>query len=236
MESIEATDERIIRHVQAFTLLRIGFTAAPILFGLDKFANVLTDWPRYLAPLIDDVIPGAAQQAMYREAQLALRGVIGARELDAFLTEKDAVAGELAEAVRPRAKELGLELISVGIKNVILPGEMKDLMPGPDGGRASSGSARVEMLKGNEYVRVWINRGGVNYLRDLMELFGDDLVRELGRPEFVGVDPQASLALVDLLEAWSQGEAAGVLRLVFTIALGVALATLLPAWFVRGRR
>ena len=64
----------------------------------------------------------------------------------------------------------------------------------------------------------------------------DALVTELGRPEFVGVDPQASLALVGLLEAWSQGEAAGVLRLVFGIALGVAVVTILPAWFVRGRR
>ena len=64
----------------------------------------------------------------------------------------------------------------------------------------------------------------------------DALVRELGRPEFVGVDPNASLALVALLEAWSQGEAAGVLRLVFGIALGVALVTLVPALFVRGRK
>ena len=56
---------------------------------------------------------------------------------------------------------------------------------------------------------------------------------ELGRPDFVGVDPQTSLALVALLESWSQGEASGVLRLVFAIALGVALATLVPAWFVR---
>jgi regulator of protease activity HflC (stomatin/prohibitin superfamily) len=69
-----------------------------------------------------------AQQALYREAQLALRAVIGGRELDAFLADKDAVASGLAEAVRPRATELGLELISVGIKDVILPGEMKDLM------------------------------------------------------------------------------------------------------------
>lgn len=69
-----------------------------------------------------------AQQALYREAQLALRAVIGARELDAFLTDKDAVAGALAESIRPRANELGLEQISVGIRDVILPGEMKDLM------------------------------------------------------------------------------------------------------------
>ena len=50
---------------QAFWLLRIGFTVAPILFGLDKFTNLLTDWPGYLAPRIDDLVPGTAQQAMY---------------------------------------------------------------------------------------------------------------------------------------------------------------------------
>lgn len=50
---------------QAFLLLRSVFTVAPIIFGLDKFANVLTDWPEYLAPVINDVVPGTAQQAMY---------------------------------------------------------------------------------------------------------------------------------------------------------------------------
>ena len=50
---------------QAFLLLRSVFTVAPIIFGLDKFANVLTDWPAYLAPVINDVVPGTAQQAMY---------------------------------------------------------------------------------------------------------------------------------------------------------------------------
>ena len=50
---------------QAFFLLRTVFTVAPIVFGLDKFANVLTDWPQYLAPWIDDIVPGTAQQAMY---------------------------------------------------------------------------------------------------------------------------------------------------------------------------
>src|SRR3954467_5038826 len=50
---------------QAFLLLRTVFTVAPIVFGLDKFANVLTDWPQYLAPWIDRIVPGTAQQAMY---------------------------------------------------------------------------------------------------------------------------------------------------------------------------
>ena len=51
---------------QATLLLRIAFTVAPILFGLDKFANVLTDdWTRYLAPAFNDLIPGDAGDAMH---------------------------------------------------------------------------------------------------------------------------------------------------------------------------
>jgi hypothetical protein len=50
---------------QAFLMLRLAFTVAPILFGIDKFANVLVHWPNYLAPWINDIIPGTAQQAMY---------------------------------------------------------------------------------------------------------------------------------------------------------------------------
>ena len=49
---------------QAFALLRIGFTVAPILFGLDKFLNWLVDWKIYLAPEFNDLIPGNAHQAM----------------------------------------------------------------------------------------------------------------------------------------------------------------------------
>jgi uncharacterized membrane protein YphA (DoxX/SURF4 family) len=52
--------------VQAFTLLRVAFAVAPILFGLDKFAEVLFDnWPAYLATEFNDVIPGDGQDAMY---------------------------------------------------------------------------------------------------------------------------------------------------------------------------
>ena len=51
---------------QAFLLLRIVLTVAPILFGLDKFANVLTnDWTRYLATEFNDIIPGTAADAMH---------------------------------------------------------------------------------------------------------------------------------------------------------------------------
>jgi hypothetical protein len=69
---------------QAFMLLRVAFTVAPILFGLDKFAEVMiSDWPKYLAPEFNDLIPGSAQDAMY---------IVGAVEI---------VAG-LVVAVAPR--------------------------------------------------------------------------------------------------------------------------------------
>jgi uncharacterized membrane protein YphA (DoxX/SURF4 family) len=52
----------------AYLLLRVVFTVAPIVFGLDKFFNLLTHphrWSMYLAPWIDDIVPGSADQCMY---------------------------------------------------------------------------------------------------------------------------------------------------------------------------
>ena len=49
---------------RAFQLLRTVFTIAPIAFGLDKFANLLTNWENYLAPWINDLVPGTAHTAM----------------------------------------------------------------------------------------------------------------------------------------------------------------------------
>jgi regulator of protease activity HflC (stomatin/prohibitin superfamily) len=74
------------------------------------------------------VVADGATQSLYREAQLALRAVVAGRELDAFLTDKDAVTAEFEQAVRRRAGELGLEVVSVGVRDVILPGDMKELM------------------------------------------------------------------------------------------------------------
>ncbi|MEP6952479.1 MAG: hypothetical protein ABI950_00295, partial [Solirubrobacteraceae bacterium] len=57
---------------QAFALMRLAFTVAPIAFGLDKFFNLMVHWPNYLAPWIDDIAPGSGQQFMY---------VVGATEI-----------------------------------------------------------------------------------------------------------------------------------------------------------
>jgi uncharacterized membrane protein YphA (DoxX/SURF4 family) len=50
---------------QAFLILRSAFTVAPILFGLDKFFNLMVEWPNYLAPWLDRLVPGTPQEFMY---------------------------------------------------------------------------------------------------------------------------------------------------------------------------
>jgi len=83
---------------QAFWLLRIGFTVAPILFGFDKFLNWLVDWQIYLAPQIDDRLPGNAHQVML---------VVGVIEI---------VAG-LVVAVRPK---FGGYLVAAWLAGIIV--------------------------------------------------------------------------------------------------------------------
>ena len=49
---------------QAYMLLRIAFTVAPIAFGLDKFFNGMVDWEKYLAPWINRLMPGTGHSFM----------------------------------------------------------------------------------------------------------------------------------------------------------------------------
>ena len=65
MESTAAGNRTWNAGYQAFLLLRAAFTVAPILFGVDKFFNWMVDWPDYLAPWIDRIVPGTAQDFMY---------------------------------------------------------------------------------------------------------------------------------------------------------------------------
>ena len=83
---------------QAFWLLRIGFTVAPIVFGADKFADLLTNWDKYLAPWINNIVPGTAHQALY---------AVGAIEI---------VAG-LAVLVKPR---FGAYLVAAWLLGIIV--------------------------------------------------------------------------------------------------------------------
>jgi uncharacterized membrane protein YphA (DoxX/SURF4 family) len=66
-DALHAAGERIRSQpaYQAYLLLRIAFTVAPVVFGLDKFFNVLVDWTTYLAPWINRILPGTASDVMY---------------------------------------------------------------------------------------------------------------------------------------------------------------------------
>jgi uncharacterized membrane protein YphA (DoxX/SURF4 family) len=62
---------------QSYLLLRIGFTIAPIAFGLDKFFNVMVDWTTYLAPWINSIVPGSASTAMHLVGIVEIAAGIG---------------------------------------------------------------------------------------------------------------------------------------------------------------
>jgi uncharacterized membrane protein YphA (DoxX/SURF4 family) len=83
---------------QAYMTLRVGFVVAPILFGLDKFTNLLTDWTMYLAPVVTQVVPLPAQTIMY---------IVGVVEI---------VAG-VAVALRPR---FGSALVAAWLLGIII--------------------------------------------------------------------------------------------------------------------
>jgi DoxX len=94
---LAALKERDAGH-DAYLMLRLAFVVAPIAFGLDKFFNVLVDWPIYLAPWINDIMPGSGQDFMY---------VIGAVEI---------VAGVLV-AVKPR---YGAPVVAAWLAGIIV--------------------------------------------------------------------------------------------------------------------
>jgi uncharacterized membrane protein YphA (DoxX/SURF4 family) len=83
---------------QGYLMLRVAFTVAPIAFGLDKFFNVLVDWPIYLAPWINDIAPGSGQDFMY---------VVGAVEI---------LAGVLV-AIKPR---YGAPVVAAWLAGIVL--------------------------------------------------------------------------------------------------------------------
>ena len=83
---------------QAFVLLRSAFVVAPVVFGADKFTNLLTDWESYLAPGVSDLLPVTPQQAMY---------AVGLVE----------IAAGLLVAVRPR---LGAAVVAAWLAGIVV--------------------------------------------------------------------------------------------------------------------
>ncbi|MFG0335312.1 MAG: slipin family protein [Maioricimonas sp. JB049] len=122
-----AADSRVVEVDMRETMVDVGgqdiMTADKVTLRLNAVVTYRVADARVAVSRTDDV-----RQALYRETQLVLRAIVGARDLDTFLTDKDVVAKEIEDAIRTRSAQLGLEIASVGIRDVILPGDMKDLM------------------------------------------------------------------------------------------------------------
>jgi regulator of protease activity HflC (stomatin/prohibitin superfamily) len=65
---------------------------------------------------------------VYRELQYGLRKAVAAKTLDELLGDKATLDAEIFAYVRGRVEELGVEVLGVGVKDVILPGEMREIL------------------------------------------------------------------------------------------------------------
>ena len=65
---------------------------------------------------------------LYKELQFALRGAVGERTLDGLLEDKGAIDRSIAEYIRQKTADYGIEFDSVGVKDIILPGEIKTIL------------------------------------------------------------------------------------------------------------
>ena len=98
-------------------------TADKVTLRVNALLSYRVTEPRVSVAAVSDYV-----QSIYREGQLALRAVVGTKTLDTLLEERDAVADELRGLVAPRLEAIGLELVNLGIRDVILPGDMKVLL------------------------------------------------------------------------------------------------------------
>jgi regulator of protease activity HflC (stomatin/prohibitin superfamily) len=79
--------------------------------------------PRRLA-----VVARVPDDVVYLAMQLAARDAITVKTLDELLQARDELAKQMTPAVKARAESVGLELIELGVKDVVLPGDMKELL------------------------------------------------------------------------------------------------------------
>jgi regulator of protease activity HflC (stomatin/prohibitin superfamily) len=82
---------------------------------------------------VEDVVKASGtasdpQAVLYREAQLALRAAVGSRDLDTLLADREEVSREVLGVLRAKAAAYGHAIRSAGVRDIILPGEIRDLL------------------------------------------------------------------------------------------------------------
>jgi hypothetical protein len=154
LRSVSHRDTSLLdRHspaAQAYRLLRTVFTLAPIAFGVDKFAEVLTHWEKYLAPWINDLVPGTAHQAMLAVGVVevvagllvAFRPDLGAYVVAAWLAgiilDLVTLGGYLDVALR----DVGLLVAALALARLAQGARTARSVPGPQPRGLPAGSDR----------------------------------------------------------------------------------------------
>jgi regulator of protease activity HflC (stomatin/prohibitin superfamily) len=110
VQSMEVAGQEILTRDKVS--LRINLTALWQVLDVVKARGALTNFVEFL----------------YKELQFALREAVGTRTLDELLGEKGVLDREIGDALRAKVEEHGLAVRSVGVKDVILPGEMKEIL------------------------------------------------------------------------------------------------------------
>ena len=76
--SVESVDDSMANPAyQAYQILRIGFTVAPIIAGVDKFLGLLVNWDQYLPSVVNNMLGGAGHQFMYIVGAIEIVAAIG---------------------------------------------------------------------------------------------------------------------------------------------------------------
>jgi uncharacterized membrane protein YphA (DoxX/SURF4 family) len=75
--SVSADESLSNPSYQAYQILRIGFTVAPIIAGVDKFLGLLVNWDQYLPPVVNNMLGGAGHQFMYIVGAIEIVAGIG---------------------------------------------------------------------------------------------------------------------------------------------------------------
>lgn len=98
-------------------------TSDKVTLRINLVVNTLVVDPYLAVTSVDDV-----DQAVYRESQLIIRSLIGVKTLDELLAQKDEISTMLIDNLQKQCKKYGMKIVSAGIRDIILPGDMKELL------------------------------------------------------------------------------------------------------------
>ncbi|GGJ22690.1 slipin family protein [Deinococcus roseus] len=110
LQTLEVSGQEILTRDKVALRLNLmaGYRVTDVLLATSRFSDI--------------------EQYLYRELQLGLRAAVGTRSLDELLEDKGVLDAVVTQHIRSKTQGLGLEMESVGVKDIILPGEMKAIL------------------------------------------------------------------------------------------------------------